>query len=235
MKPHGAFITIEGMDGSGKSTQVRLLAGWLRRQGYKPCVTREPGGTPAGEQIRGVLLASANRKLTPWAELLLMYAARRQHLEEVVRPALKRGELVLSDRFNDSSLAYQGYGRKLGERPVRFLDGLVCGSTQPGLTILLDVPPRLALKRTEVRGELRSYRRFENAGLAFQARVRRGYLAIARQEPERVKVVRANRPAEEVQAEIREIVGTFVIQRRPAPRHPRRHAKPGRAGLSSPA
>lgn len=203
LKQPGIFITLEGIDGSGKSTQMRLLAEWLRRKGWRPILTREPGGTAVGEQIRGVLLASGNQKLTPMAELLLMYAARHQHLEEVVRPALARGRLVLSDRFNDASFAYQGYGRKLGEAPVRLLDKLICGATQPSLTIILDMPPQLAGRRARGRSSERSRRRFENAGLRFQSAVRKGYLEIARRNPGRVKVVRADRPVEEVQADIR--------------------------------
>ncbi|MDE3181570.1 MAG: dTMP kinase [Acidobacteriota bacterium] len=210
MKPRGCFITIEGMDGTGKSTQLRMLAAWLRRRGFKPLITREPGGTRVGAQVRRILLASANKNLFPIAELLLMYADRSLHLEEVIRPALKRGELVISDRFADSSLAYQGYGRRMGEEPVRRLETLVCGPTRPHLTILLDAPPRLALRRAERRGDASNRRRFENAGSAFQARVRKGYLKIARLEPARVKIVHSDRPAKAVQTEIREIVSKFL-------------------------
>lgn len=166
-----------------------------------------------GEQIRNILLSSANRKLTPLAELLLMYAARHQHLEEVVRPALARGELVLSDRFKDASLAYQGFGRGLGERPVRLLDELICGSLQPDLTLILDAPPSVALRRASQRGEGADRRRFENIGLRFQGRVRKGYHEIARHEPRRVKLINADRPAREVQTEIREIVNSFLSER----------------------
>lgn len=198
------------MDGTGKSTQLRMLAAWLRRRGFKPLITREPGGTRVGAQVRRILLASANKSLAPMAELLLMYADRSLHLEEVIRPALKRGELVISDRFADSSFAYQGYGRRLGEEPVRRLETLVCGPTRPRLTILLDAPPRLALRRAEGRGDAADRRRFENAGPAFQARVRKGYLKIARSEPARIKIVHSDRPARAVQTEIREIVSKFL-------------------------
>ncbi|MGH9344972.1 MAG: dTMP kinase [Terriglobia bacterium] len=222
MKSQGIFITLEGIDGTGKSTQLRLLAAWLRRKGYHPLITREPGGTRVGEQIRGVLLASANRKLTAVAELLLMYAARHQHLEEVVRLALRRGELVLSDRFNDASFAYQGFGRKLGNGPVRMLDDLVCGSTQPGLTLILDAPPQLAGKRARGRSGDGKYQRFENAGLQFQASVRKGYLEIARRDPDRVKIVRADRPVVEVQEEVRRLVEVFLARLRTyAPSRPK--------------
>src|SRR5215831_11841256 len=133
----GALITIEGIDGSGKSTQAQALTGYLRAQGYTVCATREPGGTAVGEQIREILLSSANHDLRPLTELALMYAARAQHLEQVVRPALARDEIVVSDRFNDASFAYQAYGRELGEDVVRSFDRVVCGSTKPDLTLLL--------------------------------------------------------------------------------------------------
>jgi len=209
VKRNGLLITLEGIDGAGKSTQIKLLAAWLRRRGFKVCVTREPGGTRAGEHIREILLSSATRSLAPLAELALMYAARAQHLDEVVRPALARGAIVISDRFNDASFAYQGFGRRLGERPVRLLDGLICGSTQPDLTLVLDAPPRLALARTQSPERSASHRRFESAGTAFYQRVRRGYLTIARREPKRVKLIRAGRAPAEVQAEIREVVVRF--------------------------
>lgn len=212
MKKRGVFITLEGIDGTGKSTHLRLLANWLRRRERKIRTTREPGGTRAGEQIRRILLASRNQNLTPLAELALLYAARHEHLEEVVRPALARGEIVISDRFNDASLAYQGYGRQLGERPVRLMDDLFCGPTQPDLTIILDAGPRLALRRTVTRKGNSKQRRFEDAGLKFYERVRKGYREIARREPWRAKLVRAGRPVQEVQAEIREITGEFLAR-----------------------
>lgn len=238
MKRRGLFITLEGIDGTGKSTQLRRLAGYLRRRGCRICVTREPGGTYIGEQIREVLLASPqtaartermtlaeakeavrgsrHKQLSAWAELALMYAARAQHLKEVVRPALARGEVVLSDRFNDASFAYQGYGRKIGTPAVRALDRIICGPTQPDLTLLLDMAPRLALQRAtsrETRNKFRSSR-FEIAGLRFHERVRQGYLATARREPHRVKVVDANRPVDEVQRDVRRLVDSFLARRR---------------------
>ncbi len=212
MKRAGLLITLEGIDGTGKSTQVRLLTNWLRRQGYEVLATREPGGTRVGEQIRGILLSSSNHGLIPLAELALMYAARAQHLEEVVRPALARGKIVVSDRFNDASFAYQGYGRRLGEGPVRVLDELICGPTQPNLTIVLDAPPRLAFKRAACRASGVRSRRFETAGLPFHRRVRKGYLEVARRAPRRVKVVRADGPVNEVQEEIRAVVSEFLAE-----------------------
>lgn len=215
MKRQGLFITLEGIDGAGKSTQLRLLADYLRGRGCRVCVTREPGGTSLGEQMRTVLLASHNTQLTPLAELALMYAARAQHLQEVVRPALARGDVVLSDRYNDASFAYQGYGRRLGIPVVRSLDRIICGSSQPDLTLLLDMPPQVALQRATHRETQNQSRhsRFEAAGLEFQKRVRKGYVTIARREPRRVKVVDANRPVEEVQKDIRRLVDAVLAHR----------------------
>ena len=214
MKRRGIFITIEGIDGTGKSTQFRLLARHLRGRGIRVCATREPGGTKVGEKVRRILLASKTGKLAAHAELALIYAARAQHLEQVVRPALARGEMVVSDRYNDASFAYQGYGRQLGVETVRAFDRLVCGTTQPDLTIVLDLEPRRALARAHGRETLRNSRqgRFEGQGLAFHRRVRRGYLEIAKREPHRVKVVRADRPVAEVQAAIRNLVDEFLAQ-----------------------
>jgi dTMP kinase len=189
-------------------------------------VTREPGGTKLGERIRKILLDSKTTHLSSLAELALMYAARAQHLEEVIRPALAKGEIVVSDRYNDASLAYQGYGRKLGIETVRAFDRIVSGRTQPDLTILLDLAPRLSLGRAEGRLSRRKSNqgRFESQGLDFHARVRRGYFAIARKDPHRVKVVRADRPVEDVQAEIRDLIDDFLARRcnaRPTSPYPR--------------
>ncbi|MBI4166901.1 MAG: dTMP kinase [Acidobacteria bacterium] len=208
------FITLEGIDGTGKSTQFRLLVDSLRRRGLTVCATREPGGTETGEKVRGILLASKTRRLAPLAELALIYAARAQHLEQVVRPALARGEIVVSDRYNDSSYAYQGYGRKLGVEAVRAFDRVVCGATQPDLTLLLDLAPRKSLDRAQGRETRRNSRhgRFEAQGLAFHRRVRQGYLEIAKREPRRVQVVRVGRPIAEIQAEIEGLVDEFLRQ-----------------------
>jgi len=177
--------------------------------------TREPGGTKVGEQIRKILLASTTTELAPLAELALMYAARAQHLQEVIRPALARGEIVLSDRYNDASFAYQGYGRRLGVKTVRGFDRIVCARTQPDLTIVLDLPPHLSLKRAQGRESRRKSKqqRFELQGMRFHKRVRNGYLAIARREPGRVKVVHAEQPVTEVQAQIRRLVDAFLARR----------------------
>ncbi|HET7840462.1 MAG TPA: dTMP kinase [Terriglobia bacterium] len=218
MKRRGLLITLEGMDGSGKSTQLRLLAKYLEARRRRVTTTREPGGTAIGERIRAILLASSTRDLSPVAELALMYAARAQHLDEVIRPALKRGGIVLSDRYNDASMAYQGYGRRLGTAAVKALDRVICGSTQPDLTLVLDLPVRRSLGRAQGRDMRRNSHeaRFEGEGLNFHDRVRRGYLAIARKNPKRVKLIRADRPVSEIQSEIRRHVETLLHRKSPS-------------------
>ena len=211
MRSHGVFITLEGIDGSGKSTQQRLLVRYLRARGHEVRATREPGSTKLGEQIRHILLGYGGR-LGPAAELALFYAARAQHLEEVIGPALAQGNIVVSDRFNDASMAYQGYARGLGPAPVRDLDKAICGPTQPDLTLVLDLDPRVGLERARGRSARPRHERFETQGVKFQARARGGYLAIARQEPRRVKVIDASRPVKEVRAEIRKCVDAFLAE-----------------------
>ncbi|MFZ0962251.1 MAG: dTMP kinase [Terriglobia bacterium] len=209
MKP-GLFITFEGLDGTGKSTQLRRAVQYLRQCGHRVLVTREPGGTRTGERVRDILLASKTGKLAPLAELALMYAARAQLLEEVVRPALARSEVVVSDRYNTASFAYQGYGRELGTATVRAFDRVICGKTQPDLTIILDLDPVRALGRAL--GDARRPRldRIEAQGLEFHQRVRAGYLAIARGAPERIKVVRADQSIEELQRQIRALIDPLL-------------------------
>jgi len=207
MKP-GLFITFEGLDGTGKSTQLRLAVQYLRKCGYRVRVTREPGGTRTGERVRDILLASKTGKLSPLAELALMYAARAQLLEEVVRPALARGEVVVSDRYNTASFAFQGYGRQLGTATVRAFDRVICGKIQPDLTIVLDLEPERALARAQGRDTRRRSRhdRFEQQSLAFHKRVRAGYLALARSAPGRIKLVRADQSIDELQRQIRALI-----------------------------
>jgi dTMP kinase len=212
MQP-GLFITFEGLDGSGKSTQLRRAVQYLRRRGYHVLVTREPGGTRAGERIREILLALKTGKIAPLSELALMYAARAQLLEEFIRPALARGEVVVSDRYNTASFAYQGYGRELGIATVSAFDRVICGATQPDLTIVLDLDPERALGRAL--GDARRPRldRIEAQGLAFHKRVRAGYLALARKTPKRIKVVRADQSVAALQAEIQGLIGRLLDQK----------------------
>ncbi|MGO8785991.1 MAG: dTMP kinase [Terriglobia bacterium] len=211
----GLFITFEGLDGTGKSTQLRRVVQYLRKCGRRVLVTREPGGTRTGERVRDILLASKTGKLAPLAELALMYAARAQLLAEVVNPALARGDVVVSDRFNTASFAYQGYGRELGTAAVRAFDRVICGTTQPDLTIILDLDPELALGRALGRERQRQSRpdRFEAQGLAFHQRVRAGYLALARKSPRRIKVVRADQSVDELQHQIRALIDPLFVRK----------------------
>lgn len=212
---HGIFITLEGIDGTGKSTHARRLRDYLHKRGIATVLTREPGGTKVGEQIRRLLLNPKITRLSSLAELTLMYAAREQHLEEVVRPALARGHVVISDRYNDASFAYQGYGRMLGAKAVRDMDRIICGSTQPDLTLLLDLDPQTALDRARKRNTRQRVKntRFENDGLKFQKRVRNGYLALAQRQPRRIKLIEADGPVAEIEAEIRRIVDSLLVRR----------------------
>ncbi len=206
----GKFITFEGLDGSGKSTQVAKLARGLRSRGISVTVTREPGGTAAGEKIRDVLLHSATSGLSPLAEMALMFASRAQHIHEVILPALSQGHIVLCDRFTDSTEAYQGGGRKLGSKTVLELHVILCGNLKPDLTILLDNDLGLSIDRARHRnrrkGSDKDENRFEQENRAFFNRVRSAYLAIAQREPQRVHVVNARGTPRETHATIMEVV-----------------------------
>lgn len=209
----GIFITFEGLDGTGKSTQLRRAVQYIRKRGRRVVVTREPGGTRTGERIREILLGSKTAKLAPLAELALMYAARAQLLQEVVRPALARGDVVVSDRYNTASFAYQGYGRKLGVATVRAFDRVVCDPTQPDLTIILDLDPARALERALGDAQrLAQLDRIESAGLAFHQRVRAGYIALARRAPERIKLLRADQSIQELQTQIRGLIDQLLAR-----------------------
>ena len=199
MSRRGKFITFEGLDGTGKSTQLRKLAAVVREAGHKVVETREPGGTLTGEKIRKVLLDSGTAGLSPLAEMALMFASRAQHIAEVIEPALAQGSIVLCDRFTDSTEAYQGSGRKLGSEGVRQLHRVLCGNLQPDLTILLDSDPAACVNRARLRntrvskGSSRSHdeNRFEQETRAFFMRVHEGYLAIAARDLARIAVVDA--------------------------------------------
>jgi len=199
MLRRGKFITFEGLDGTGKSTQMRKLAAVLREAGHKVVETREPGGTATGEKIRKVLLDSGTAGLAPLAEMALMFASRAQHIAEVIEPALAAGAIVLCDRFTDSTEAYQGSGRRLGSDSVRELHRVLCGNLQPDLTILMDSNPHASVSRARRRnkrnskggGRSHDENRFEQETRAFFGRVRDGYLAIAKREPQRMIVVDA--------------------------------------------
>lgn len=182
----GRFITFEGPDGSGKSTQLVRLAERLRAQGREVVETAEPGGTSIGRDIRAILLNARNHHLRPTAELLLYFASRAQNVEEVIRPALERGAIVLSDRFTDSTLVYQGVGRGLGADVVRQLHTIACGTLMPHLTLLVDIGPGLTLERTTKRAP---QDRLDAESLDFHSRVRLGYLQLAAGEPARIRIV----------------------------------------------
>lgn len=216
-RPHrGRFITFEGLDGCGKSTQLERLAGVLRKQGLDVVTTREPGGTETGEKIRGVLLHTGTSNLSPLAELALMFASRAQHISEVIQPALASGCVVLCDRFTDSSEAYQGGGRKLGSAPVLDLHRVLCGGLQPDLTILMDSEIAASVERARRRNRAKTSgndeNRFEQESRAFFGRVRSAYLAIARRDPQRVFVVDARGTSDQTHAKIVEAVrGKFRL------------------------
>lgn len=211
------FITFEGPDGSGKTTQISLLGRYLAKQGYPICLTREPGGTPIGEQIRVVLHDRANREMNPRAELLLYSASRAQLVEEVIRPALEAGQIVLCDRFYDSSLAYQGYGRGLDLEVLRQITAFATGGLRPDLTVYIDVEPEVGLIRRQRDGSA-EWNRLDALALEFHQRVREGYRCLIAAEPERWISVDGNRPVEAVQDEIRVIVLKRLAQQGVAPR-----------------
>ena len=208
----GKFITFEGLDGCGKSTQMERLARVLREQHIPVTVTREPGGTAAGEKIRQLLLDTRTAGLAPMAELALMFAARAQHAEEIIVPALAAGHIVLCDRFTDSSEAYQGGGRKLGSKPVHELHRALVGDLQPDLTILMDSDVAASVDRARRRNRAHSKtdaadeNRFERENRAFFTRVRATYLGIAEREPGRVARVDARGTPDQTHAKILEIV-----------------------------
>jgi dTMP kinase len=196
----GKFITLEGGEGAGKSTQIARLAAVLERAGHSVLTTREPGGSPAGERIRKLLVEGEPGSLTPLGEALLHFAQRAEHLARTIRPALAEGKWVISDRFADSTMAYQGYGHQLGRRPIDTLYKLVCGKTRPDLTLILDVPVDVGLKRAAARRGTET--RYEMMDAAFHERLRRGFLDIARREPRRCAVIDATEDVDAVTAQI---------------------------------
>jgi dTMP kinase len=204
----GKFISFEGLDGCGKSTQLERLAATLRQQGIEVVTTREPGGTEIGERIRAVLLDSRTAGLNSEAEMALMFASRAQLIAEVIQPALAAGKWVLSDRFTDSTEAYQGGGRQLGSEPVLELHRLLCGDVWPELTILMDSDVNSSVRRARRRNKAAEHdeNRFEKESQAFFTRVRDGFLAIAKREPQRVAKIDARPPIEAVHDEIVRVV-----------------------------
>ena len=207
------FITFEGVEGSGKTTQIRRLKRYMTQKGIPCKVTREPGGCPIGENIRKVLLNPDHRGMASLSELLLYEASRAQHVEEVIKPFLKKGGVVLCDRFSDASVAYQGYGRKVDLNLVVELNRLSSQGIKPDVTFLLDCPSDLGLKRALRRNRALNRERegrFENEKIQFHHRVRRGYLSIAKKEPQRMKVIDTRQGPEKVFEKIRKIVDQLM-------------------------
>ncbi len=191
------FITLEGIEGTGKSTVIKLLADEIAKENLQVLITREPGGSPTSEKIRTILLQKGSEILDPTAELLLMYAARKQHLTEVIQPALAKGMVVLCDRFSDASHAYQGSGRGLPQDRLHHLDEWVVADCQPELTLLLDAPIDVCLGRTK---ERKKQDRFDKESLAFFTRVQQGYYQRAEQFPDRIHIIDTQKPIKEVVA-----------------------------------
>ncbi len=199
------FITFEGPDGSGKTTQATLLVETLRQQGYPVYHTREPGGTRISEQIRTILHDTGNQEMHPRSEVLLYSAARAQHIEEIIRPALARGQIVICDRFADSTLAYQGFGHGLDLATLRQITEFATGGLKPDLTLYLDVSPEIGLRRR--RGDSSGeWNRLDALAMEFHRRVHRGYQALVGEEPGRWVVIDGERDCEQVQADIRAVV-----------------------------
>lgn len=194
----GKFITLEGLDGAGKTTHLPWLAGFLQARGIAVCITREPGGTPVGERLREIVL-DGDERLNPETEALLMFAARREHLDRVILPALNAGKWVLCDRFTDATYAYQSGGSGVPWAQVEILERWVHGDFQPDLSLLFDVPPEIGRQRS--RGA-RNPDRFEQEAQEFHARVRAAYLRRAREHPSRIRVVDASLGPDDVQAEL---------------------------------
>ena len=199
----GKFITFEGIDGAGKSTHVEGIASFLRARGNSVITTREPGGTPLGEHLRELLL---NEKMHLETEALLMFAARREHIAQLIAPALARGEWVISDRFTDASFAYQGGGRQLSLDKLRVLEQWVHADLQPDLTLLFDVPLEVARQRLD---KHRTLDKFEQEQQDFFARVRNVYLQRAKEFPHRIRVIDSTRPLDEVSRELEQLVAAL--------------------------
>ncbi len=197
----GIFITFEGSEGSGKSTQSKLLSCYLRAKGGKVIYLREPGSTKIGEKIRKILLGHQNNSMTPITEMLLYMAARQQMVDEIVRPALKQGKVVICDRFLDSTIAYQGYGLGIDIDTIRQIGKLATGRIKPNLTIFLDLPAEKGLKAC---GSVKD--RIEKRPLSYHLRVRKGYLALVNQEPRRIKIVKVAKDKHITQEKIRKLV-----------------------------
>jgi len=201
------FITLEGIEGAGKSTQLVFLKALIEGAGVPLVVTREPGGTALGEQLRGLLLHGADNAMCADTELLLMFAARAEHLDKVIKPALAQGRWVLSDRFTDATYAYQGGGRGIGDTRIATLEQWVQGDLRPDLTFVLDIAPEEGLRRA---GKRAAADRFERENLIFFERVRAYYRALAQRAPQRIKLIDASRPIEHTQQQLRALLTPYL-------------------------
>lgn len=204
----GKFISIEGTEGAGKTTVFEFIKKYFAQAKIDALWTREPGGTPASEAIRQILLANNEEDITPMAELLLMFAAREQHMQHVILPALHSGKWVVSDRFIDASYAYQGGGREIPMDEIKQLDKWIVGSTYPDLTLLLDIPPELGFERTKKRAQAKD--RIEQEEISFFEKVRNVYLERSAQEPHRIKIIDASCDLPKVEKQIQQALNEFI-------------------------
>lgn len=210
--PRGLFITLEGLDGSGKTTQIKRLAAWMQKRGLDPVITRQPGGTATGDRIRALLLDSGSTSLAPMTEMALMFADRAQSIAEIILPALAAGSIVLCDRYTDSSEAYQGGGRQLGSKRILAMHAAACNNLQPDLTLLLLPPLGASLRRARRRNQRHTEKqgtdenRFERESDDFYRRIYEKYKEIAAREPHRVVILDKNDGIEEIEKDIHAIV-----------------------------
>ncbi|MEF3075139.1 dTMP kinase [Methylobacter sp. Wu1] len=203
----GKFITLEGGEGVGKTTNLSFISSYLQNHGIDVIVTREPGGTRLAEKIRELLLDSNNESISESAELLLMFAARAQHIKHVIEPALSQGKWVLCDRFTDATYAYQGGGRNMNINTIEWLENLIQGTLRPDLTLLLDAPVEVGIERARDRGQLD---RFESEKIDFFERVRQAYLRQAELYPERIKLIKADQPLSDVQNKLIDMLRPLI-------------------------
>ncbi|GAW85603.1 dTMP kinase [Bathymodiolus platifrons methanotrophic gill symbiont] len=201
------FITLEGGEGVGKTTNIAYIQSLLKSENIPLVLTREPGGTALAENIRQLLLDKEQEAIAEQTELLMMFAARAQHIKHVIKPALDRGDWVLCDRFTDATYAYQGGGRNMDLSTIQWLENFVQADLRPDLTLLLDAPIELGMQRAQQRGKLD---RFESEKMAFFDKVRQAYLSIAEQQPKRVKIVDATQSLDNVQSQIKQILSPFI-------------------------
>jgi len=212
----GFLITVEGCEGCGKSTQSKLLEQYLRKKGFKVVLTREPGGSVVAEQVRGILL-NPKSKLSPVCELMLYESARAQHVEEIIKPNLKKGYIVVCDRFTDSTIAYQGYARKIDIKKIEKLNDIATDSITPDLTIYLDIKPHIGIQKAKSESLKDSFKngdRIERESISFHNAVRKGFFALAKKFPERIKTVKTNPVIEKTQAAVNTEIDKFLMKKK---------------------